>query len=240
MVKYLLFVIAFLVINPFSILGQKRSVLLNGVVMDAETHIPITNAHFINSAGHSGITNEAGQFATLINSGDTIIFSVIGYSTMVYHVPDSLMAREYLAGIFLYTDTIAVGEVIINPRIGNLKAEILKYEPSTEESVVNARNNISVSVYQGLAGANELGDPLTNYELLRQQQKTQAYERGGIPSDRMVGFNPITFIPGLIYMMVNGLPEKYEPPAPRVTNIDLERLKMLHNQYLGKQDSIKK
>ena len=49
------------------------------------------------------------------------------------------------------------------------------------------------------------------------QQKVDAYERGGIPSDRIVGIKSIIIIPAA-YLLLHGVPEKpapFEPSAYR-------------------------
>jgi hypothetical protein len=73
-----------------------------------------------------------------------------------------------------------------------------------------------------------LGDPATNYELLRQKQKTDAFERGGIPSDKMVGISPLLLIPAA-YLLIHGLPEKPAPLKQQLTN---QEVNQIHNKFL--------
>jgi hypothetical protein len=92
----------------------------------------------------------------------------------------------------------------------------------------NARYNVAVSAYEGRNSQNRLGDPTANYELLRQKQKVNAYERGGIPSDKMIGISPLLLIPAA-YLLIHGLPEKTAPLTPLLTN---QEVNQIHNKYL--------
>jgi hypothetical protein len=100
--------------------------------------------------------------------------------------------------------------------------------------VINATNNLRMAVYQGLANPPELGDPATNYEVLRQKQRMDAYNKGQIASDRMIGLSPLTLIP-LIYLAAKGLPEDPEPPAPHISAREMDYLKQVHDSLLIRQ-----
>jgi hypothetical protein len=73
-----------------------------------------------------------------------------------------------------------------------------------------------------------MGDPSVNYEILRQKQKTDAFERGGIPSDRIAGLSPFLLIPAA-YLLIRGVPEPPTPPKPQLSSKDLLELQ---NRYL--------
>ena len=74
-------------------------------------------------------------------------------------------------------------------------------------------------------------------ELLRQRQTIMAYEKGGIPSDRMVGLNILSIIPASIYLLKNGLPEKPVPPKPHVSNSEIEKMKRSYRESLKKNNN---
>lgn len=87
----------------------------------------------------------------------------------------------------------------------------------------NARYNVAISGYQGRTTTGKLGDPSSNYGLLRQQQKINAYERGGIPSDMISGINPFLLVPAA-YLLIHGLPEKTAPMEKKLTNQEIEQI----------------
>ncbi len=87
----------------------------------------------------------------------------------------------------------------------------------------NARYNVAVSAYQGRNSQSKLGDPATNYTHLSQKQKVDAYERGGIPSDKMVGLSPLLLIPAA-YLLIHGLPEKPAPLKPQLSDQEVDQI----------------
>jgi hypothetical protein len=92
----------------------------------------------------------------------------------------------------------------------------------------NARYNIAISAYQGRTTQGKLGDPQSNYDLIRQKQKNDAYEKGGIPSDRIAGISPLLLIPAA-YLLIHGVPER---PAPYENKLTLQELDQIQKKYL--------
>jgi len=210
---------------------QPGPILFHGVVFDDSTRQPLPDAHWIVSGRSAGAADSRGMFSLYAHRNDTVTFTCIGYRHFTMTVQDTLRAREYTAGIYLTGDTTMIPAVVIIPRLGNIRAEIMSERPTQNQEVINATNNLRMAVYQGLTNAPELGDPTTNYELLRQKQRMDAYEKGQIPSSQMVGLSPFTLIP-LIYMLAVGPPEDPEPPAPHISVRDMEFLRQANDSLL--------
>lgn len=210
---------------------QPGPILFHGVVFDAATRQPLPDAHWKVGSRSAGAADSRGMFSFYAHRNDTVTFTCIGYRHFSMTVQDTLRAREYTAGIYLTGDTTMIPAVVVIPRLGNIRAEIMSERPSQNQEVINATNNLRMAVYQGLTNQPELGDPATNYELLRQKQRMDAYERGQIPSGQMVGLSPFTLIP-LIYMLAVGPPEDPEPPAPHISARDMEFLRQVHDSLL--------
>lgn len=206
-------------------------ILLQGVVMDAASLEPLPNVHFILNRTYANITDEKGEFSIYIGKDDTIKFSHVGYQDFIYTPSDTLKGDVFTAGIFLQSDTLAVGEVIVVPRLPDLRTNILMESPSYSPEIRNAKNNIASSVYQGVHSQEQLGVPSANYEMLKRKQILDAYEKGAIPSDRMVGLNLLT-IPAAILYFSKKLPEKPEPPRPMIPQKDIERMKELYRKKI--------
>jgi hypothetical protein len=214
-----------------SVNSTQGYILFHGIVMDAETQSPVPNADYIINRIAGGSSGEDGKFSFYVNRRDTVTFSSLGYQSTTLHISDTLKGREYVAGVYLNTDTVSIGEVIIVPRIGDLKTEVMLMKPETNQELINAKDNIKISVYQGLNSKSTLGNPYTNYELLKQRQTIEAYERGGIPSDQIAGISPLLLLPAA-YMLMNGLPQKPKPPSPRVSDKELEQIRKIHKQLI--------
>ncbi|MBN1387669.1 MAG: hypothetical protein JW965_04435 [Bacteroidales bacterium] len=229
--------LVFLLLNSALLSAQQKVpenlILIQGVVMDANSLEALPNAHFILNKIFANVTDEKGGFAVYMAKNDTLRFTYIGYRDYIFTPSDTLTGKVYMAGIFLQTDTTAIGEVIVVPLLPDLRTGILMESPSVDPELINARNNIAASVYEGIYGQERLGVPSANYDILKRRQISDAYEKGAIPSDRMVGLNFLT-IPAAILYFSKGLPERPEPPKPMIPQKDVERMKELYRNKINK------
>jgi hypothetical protein len=229
---------AYLLLFLFSVLKlteasaqQPGSILFHGVIYDAASSQPLPDAHYKIRGRTAGATDSRGMFSLYARWHDTITFTCIGYREHSMTVQDTLRAREYTAGIYLTADTTMIPAVIVIPRLGNIRAEIMADRPVPTQEMINASNNLRMGVYQGLTTEPELGDPLNNYELIRQAQKMSAYEKGQIPSGQMIGLSPLILV-AIIHRLASGPPEDPVPPAPHISVRDLEHLRRVHDSLI--------
>jgi hypothetical protein len=206
-------------------------IFFKGLVLDAKTFSPLPNSQIAINRNFSSVSGSDGTFAFYVNMNDTVVFSRLGYKHTILNVSDTLSGREFLIGIYMYSDTLSIGEVVIVPRFTNLRSEILNAKSKAPSTMDNARYNVAVSAYQGRNSQNILGDPSTNYELLRQKQKVDAYERGGIPSDKIAGLSPLLLVPAA-YLLIHGAPEKPSPLAPQLTDSEIEQIQSKYLETL--------
>jgi hypothetical protein len=230
--KKILLILTMVLINStygFSQSGteQERIILFNGIIRDARTFEPLPDAQIKIGRTFISTSDKTGTFAISVNRKDTIVFSLLGYQPAYFYVPDTLNGNDFAAGVYMNTDTLSIGEVVIVPRIQSLKYDIFKAPPTSPE-MENAKYNMAISAYQGRMGMTKLGDPASNYSVIQQKRLRDASEKGTIPSDRMVGFSPFMLI-GAAYFLINGLPEK---PAPMKSALTRQELDQIHKKYL--------
>jgi hypothetical protein len=206
-------------------------ILFQGLVIDASTFSPISNTQIMINREFSSISGENGTFSFYVNRNDTIVFKSLGYKQTMLYVSDTIVGREFIIGIYMNSDTLSIGEVIIIPRYSNLKSEILNAKSKTPSTMENARYNVAISAYQGRNSQNVLGDPASNYAALSHLQKVKAYERGGIPSDGIIGLNFLTLIPCgyLLIRSLQGLPEHAPALTPQLSDNEVDQI---HQKYL--------
>lgn len=227
--------LALLFAAPLNLNGQQSSLILfHGIILDSGTREPLTGAHYINMHSSAGAADSRGQVSFYARPLDTITFTCVGYKDFRMVISDTLYAREYTAGIFMSSDTLLIDGVVVVPRLVNVRAEIMADRPLADQAMINASNNLRLSAYQGITSTAELGDPVANYELLRQKQRTDAIERGGIPSDKMLGLSPFTIIP-LIYILAKGMPETPKAPAPYLSARELQQIRAMHDSLIYKR-----
>ena len=64
----------------------------------------------------SSVSDKDGTFAFYVHPNDTVVFKSLGYKPATMIISDTLIGREYIAGIYLKSDTVSIGEVVIIPR----------------------------------------------------------------------------------------------------------------------------
>jgi hypothetical protein len=238
MSRIILFLITFFVLIQSCFSQQNANsetrILFHGIVKDAGTFSPLSNSQILINREFHSVSSADGTFSFYVKSMDTVLFKHLGYKSALLNVSDTLAGREFVAGIFMNSDTISIGEVIIVPRFRNLKSEIMNAPSKIPPTMENARYNVALSAYQGRTTQGKLGDPATNYELLRQRQKVYAYEKGGIPSDKMIGISPLLLIPAA-YLLIRGLPEKLAPFEQKPTSQELEQIQKKYLESLKQQ-----
>jgi hypothetical protein len=208
-----------------------RPILFRGIVFDASNQSRLPGSSILVNRILSALSAENGAFSFYAGKKDTVVFTMMGYKSATLIVNDTLTAAEFLTGVYLQTDTILIGEVIIVPKLPNLKAEMMNPRVTTDIKTENARSNISIATYQGKTSQGKLGDPAINYEMMRQKQKIDAYERGGIPSDKMVAISPLLLIPA-VYLLIHGVPETPPPPKSQISSKEMDELQKMYQELL--------
>jgi hypothetical protein len=104
-----------------------------------------------------------------------------------------------------------------------------------DQKLENARTNLSIASYQGRVNQGKMNDPYSNYDVLRQQQKINAYEKGQLSSSRIAGINPFLLLPAA-YLLLHGVPEKPDPPSQ---GLSTKELNDLNKKYFEQQKNKK-
>jgi hypothetical protein len=198
-------------------------ILFQGVVLDASTLSPISNSQIMINRTFSSVSGNDGTFAFYVNWNDTVVFKRLGYKSTMMYVSDTLTSSEFIAGVYMNSDTLAIGEVVIIPRYKNLKSDIMNSGRKTPSTFDNAKYNVAVSAYQGRTTQATLGNPADNYEAIRHKQRVDAYEKGGIPSDKILGLSPLLLLPAA-YLLIKGVPERPASFKPVLSNHDLDQI----------------
>jgi len=209
-------------------------ILFHGIMMDASSLAPISNSQILINNSLTSVTGTNGAFSLFVNRKDTVLFKHLGYKPTSLFVSDTLAGLEYAAGIYMQSDTLMIGEVVIVPRFTNLRSEIMKGPRRVPPTFDNARYNVAISGYQGRTTQGQLGDPATNYSLLRQRLKTNAYEKGEIPSDMIGGINGLFLLPAA-YLLLRGSDERSSPMERSLTQDELAQIQKKYMESLKQQ-----
>jgi hypothetical protein len=206
----------------------KGAVQVRGIVLDAQNLKALEATQVFLNNNFVFVTDSEGKFSIKVNRNDTVVFTRLGYTSGQLVISDTLRGDGFLAGIYMNPDTLAIGEVVIIPRLASLKTEILGSPVKRNPEMDNARYNLALSAYQGRVTGSRLGDPAINYELLRQKHINDAYTKGQIPPDRMVGISPLILIPA-VYLLMHGMPEQPDMTAPELSESEVSEI---HRKYI--------
>jgi hypothetical protein len=207
--------------------NPESGLLFHGIIMDANASIPLVGAQIFINRSLIDVSDPEGTFSFLVHKNDSVIFKHLGYKPTSWLVSDTLKGREFAAGIYLHTDTVSIGEVIIVPRYNNLRSQILNSPSKVPATMANARYNVAVSAYQGRTTQGKLGDPASNYNYIHRKQSIAAYEKGGIPSDQIAGISPLLLLPAA-YMLLHGMPEKPPSFEKQLTDQEIDQIKQAY------------
>lgn len=209
-------------------------VLFHGIMLDASSLAPISNSQILINNSLTSVTGTNGTFSLYVNRKDTVLFKHLGYKPTFMFVSDTLEGLDYATGIYMQSDTLLIGEVVIVPRFTNLRSEILKAPRRVPQTIENARYNVAISGYQGRTTQGQLGDPASNYSLIRERLKTNAYEKGEIPSDQIGGINGLFLLPAA-YLLLRGSAENTSPMERSLTQDELAQIQKKYMESLNQQ-----
>lgn len=96
---------------------EKPLVQFSGVIydLDSNTVVPYVSIKNISNNNSAFAANYKGYFSFVLQEGDTVIFSSIGYKKLELVIPSNLKERKYTAIIKLQSDNIQLPMVRVFP-----------------------------------------------------------------------------------------------------------------------------
>ena len=119
--KKLLFAIIAVLIAAASLPAQQRDgnlVQFSGMVLDGSDEelypVPYTNI-LVKDKGRGTYSDFKGFFSIVVEKGDVIVFSAVGYKTVEYRIPVDLEDDRYSIVQLMTQDTINLPETVVFP-----------------------------------------------------------------------------------------------------------------------------
>lgn len=128
---------------------KTKAIFITGVTFDSKTRDPLSGANFTLNHRISFSTNEKGRFSFFGQPNDTVIFTYLGYRPTTIIIPDTLRSEEYVMGVFLREQSVALDEVIILRRISP-SSIIITPVPTDQKTMTIAQNNVDKATIEGL------------------------------------------------------------------------------------------
>ena len=193
--RYLL--IALLSLGTLAAFGQTEDeslVQFSGLVLDGTTDellpVPYTSIG-VEKEGRGTYSDFNGLFSIVVNMGDTIRFSAVGYEPVNFVIPDTLTQDRYSVVQLMTQDIYNLPETVIFPWPSreHFKLEFLAMDVSSE---MQARALANVAEESMARMRNEVrSDGRENGSYYLRQQAKQYYHFGQTPPMNI--FNPIAW-----------------------------------------------
>ncbi|MBN2273432.1 MAG: carboxypeptidase-like regulatory domain-containing protein [Bacteroidales bacterium] len=175
----------------FTGLAQEKNLIqLTGRISN-ELHEPLPFSHILIMNSYRGaITNNDGRFSLVVEEGDTVLFSSVGYKRKYLRMPQSMKEPFLQLDIVLAVDTIMINAVEIYPwkSYEEFKEAFVNLKLPTDD-MERARRNIALLRTQIIMDHDP--DARENYKHIMEQQYRQTYTQGQYPSYQIL--NPFAW-----------------------------------------------
>lgn len=180
--KYFLFVFFFLIIfTPPGATQEKSLIQLNGRVVNEMTE-PLPYSHILIMNSFRGtITNNNGRYTLVVEPGDTVLFSAVGYKRKYLRMPGALSNPFLQLDVVLEVDTLVIEAVEIYPwkSYEEFKEAFVNLKLPTDD-MERARRNIALLRTQIIMDYEP--DAYANFKNIMEQQYRQTYSQNMNPS----------------------------------------------------------
>ncbi len=113
---YIVLLIGLLQASVQPLMAQRSLVQFSGLVMSSDSLMALPYVTvYVQASSLGTITNTKGFFTLVAHPGDTVVFSSIGYQTVRYVVPASLIEPRYSVIQLMTRDTINLAETVVYP-----------------------------------------------------------------------------------------------------------------------------
>tara|TARA_B100000795_G_scaffold267411_1_gene252183 strand:- start:6964 stop:7587 length:624 start_codon:yes stop_codon:yes gene_type:complete len=191
--KNLLFLLSFL---PLLGITQRDSttniVQITGITVSSDSLKPVPFASILIKGNYTGtISDYSGFYSIVASTGDTLVFTSLGYKTIEYVIPDSLQDQQYSLIQIMGRDTFAIPTAVIDiwPSYEQFKQAFVNKEIPNSE-LERAEKNLSKDVLNQQAISLNLG-ATGNQKLLNQQHNAKLYYSGQLPPNNLL--NPVAW-----------------------------------------------
>ncbi len=174
--------------------ADNNLVQFSGMVLDGanEQLIPVPYANvLVKNKGRGTYSDLRGFFSIVVEKGDVIVFSAIGYKTVEYKVPLDLKDDRYSMVQLMTQDEVNLPEVVVFPwpNRDHFKLEFLAMDVTPELQRRATENLAQETLERASVGVKADGRENANYYL--RQQSREFYYIGQQPPMNI--FNPVAW-----------------------------------------------
>lgn len=152
------YLIIFLMLTAFiRVSGQSQyngPIQLSGVVVTEEQSKPVKMPYVtvaVENTARGTYTNWDGFFSLVVEKGETVVFTHVGFRPVKFKVPDTLTTNRYTVFQILYQDDIWLPETVIYPwpNKDNYRVEFLAMDVNSD-IISRVQENLDASILNKL------------------------------------------------------------------------------------------
>lgn len=191
------YILSILLALPLLTLGQSKSekantVQITGITVSSDSLKPVPFANVLIKGNYTGtLSDYSGFYSIVAKTGDTLVFSSVGYQNTEYVIPDSLDNKQYSLIQIMDLDTVNLPVALIEvwPSYEQFKQAFLSTEVS-DSDLARAQQNLSKDILQEQAVNLHLGAS-GNQKLMNENYKAKLYYSGQLPPNNLL--NPVAW-----------------------------------------------
>lgn len=196
MIRFLLLSLSVLALATVAVAQEEDNNLVqfSGMVLDGTTEelLPVPYANIlVKEKGRGSYSDYTGFFSIVVETGDVIVFSAVGYRTVEFTIPDSLEDNRYSLVQLMTQDAVNLPETVVFPwpSRDHFKLEFLAMDVTPELQERATRNLASETLARM---RNEVPtDGVENASYYMRQQSRQYYYIGQRPPMNI--FSPVAW-----------------------------------------------
>ncbi|MCB0633123.1 MAG: carboxypeptidase-like regulatory domain-containing protein [Saprospiraceae bacterium] len=194
--RYIFLILIFSFITTLAVAQRTSENLIqfSGMVLDGSTEelypVPYTNI-LVKNKGRGTYSDFQGFFSIVVEKGDTMVFSAIGYKTVEFEIPTDLEDDRYSLVQLMTQDAVNLPETVVFPWPSreHFKLEFLAMDVTPELQERAARNLANETLERMRKEVPKDGRENANYYL--RQQSRDYYHIGQQPPMNI--FNPVAW-----------------------------------------------
>lgn len=129
----------FLLFTSTLVTKAQDQINFNGKILSSNGFV--YNANVINKKIFKGsVSDFEGNFSLMVNKGDVITFSSIGYKDFLYTIPDTITDKNFRVIVQMIVDTVQIGETVVTPwpLKKDFSRAFMNEKPKTEKEAISA------------------------------------------------------------------------------------------------------
>ena len=154
--KYFLILILLFVVATVFAQDVKRSgklVQFSGIITDTDSNsiVPYVTITNVSNKGQRYAANYQGYFSIIVNPGDSLVFSAVGFANKVLVLPNEVVDYKYTEMVRMKSETVYLKAVRIYPwaTIEEFNKDFLSMKVADDDMAI-AKKNLSPRSIQGM------------------------------------------------------------------------------------------